>query len=88
MFKNLKPLGDRVLVERAEKEEKTAGGIFIPTDNQEKGQTGTVLNVGPGKDKSPTVKVGDTVYFGKFSGTELDETLLILREDEIIGILS
>jgi chaperonin GroES len=94
MFKNFKPLHDRVLVERIKGEEKTAGGLYIPDAAQEKGQTGKVLAVGTGRmDHNGTVhalqvNVGDTVYFGKYSGTEVDETQVILREDEILGVIN
>lgn len=94
MFKNFKPLHDRVLVERIKGEERTAGGLYIPDAAQEKGQTGKVLAVGTGRlDHSGTVhplqvKVGDTVYFGKYSGTEVDDQQVILREDEILGVIS
>lgn len=94
MFKNFKPLHDRVLVERVKGEEKTAGGLYIPDSAQEKGQTGKVLAVGPGrldnqgKTVTPQVKVGDTVYFGKYAGTEIDEHHVMLREDEILAIVA
>ena len=93
MFKNFKPLHDRVLVERIKGEEKTSGGIIIPSAAQEKGQTGKVLAIGTGRvDHNGAVhplqvKVGDTVYFGKYSGTEIDDAQVILREDEILGIV-
>ena len=68
----LRPLADRVVVEPAEAEEKTAGGIIIPDTAKEKPQKGTVVAVGPGKKDEPmTVKVGDTVLYGKYSGTEI-----------------
>ena len=69
---NIKPLSDRVLIEPAEAETQTAGGIYIPDTAKEKPQKGTVIAVGPGKvDEPTTVKVGDTVLYGKYSGTEL-----------------
>ena len=72
MSMNIKPLADRVLVEPAPAEEKTASGIIIPDTAKEKPQRGTVVAVGPGKPEEPTtVKVGDTVLYGKYSGTEL-----------------
>ena len=83
----LRPLADRVVVEPAEAEEKTAGGIIIPDTAKEKPQKGTVVAVGPGKKDEPmTVKVGDTVLYGKYSGTEisLDGThYLIMKESDI-----
>jgi len=93
MFEKFRPLGDRVLVERIEDEEKTAGGIFIPDAAKEKAQTGKVIAVGTGRiDTSGKVtplhvNVGDMVYFGKYSGTEAGKEYLIVREDEILGII-
>ncbi|HCB46002.1 MAG TPA: co-chaperone GroES, partial [Algoriphagus sp.] len=70
---NIKPLADRVLVEPAAAEEKTASGLYIPDTAKEKPQRGTVVAVGNGKKDEPlTVKVGDTVLYGKYSGTELN----------------
>ena len=69
---NVKPLADRVLVQPAEAEEKTASGIIIPDTAKEKPMRGTVVAAGPGKKDEPTtVKVGDTVLYGKYSGTEI-----------------
>ena len=70
---NFVPQGDRVLVEVAEAEEKTAGGIIIPDTAKEKPQKGIIVAVGPGKkkDEPMTVKVGDKVLYGKYSGTEI-----------------
>jgi len=92
MIEKIRPLYDRVLVKRLE-EETSQGGIIIPDTAKEKTQTGTVIATGDGrlaKDGSLTplkVKAGDTVFFGKFSGTEADESHLILREDELLGIV-
>ena len=87
----LRPLADRVVVEPAEAEEKTAGGIIIPDTAKEKPQKGSVVAVGPGKKDEPmTVKVGDTVLYGKYSGTEitLDGThYLIMKESDIYATL-
>jgi chaperonin GroES len=69
---SIQPLADRVLVKAAEAETKTAGGIIIPDSAKEKPQRGTVVAAGPGKKDEPTtVKVGDTILYGKYSGTEL-----------------
>ena len=93
MIEKIRPLYDRILVKRKDNEEKTAGGIIIPDSAQEKTQTGEVLAVGDGrltKDGSVAplkVKTGDIVFFGKFSGTEADKEHLILREDEVLGIV-
>lgn len=91
MSVNVKPLHDRVIVRPAEKAEKTAGGIIIPDTAQEKPQQGEVVAVGNGKVDEPlTVKVGDTVLFGKYTGTEIEidsEKLLLLRESDIFAII-
>ena len=85
------PLHDRVVIEPASAEEKTAGGIIIPDTAKEKPQRGTVIAAGPGrKDEPVTVKKGDTVLYGKYSGTEIridGQDLLILREGDILAIL-
>ena len=86
---NLKPNEDRVLVEPAAAEEKTAGGIYIPDNAKEKPQTGVVISVGTGKKDEPiTVKEGDTVFYGKYSGTEITidgKDYLIMRNADILG---
>ncbi len=91
MSVNIKPLADRVLVEAAAAEEKTASGIFIPDTAKEKPQKGTVVAVGGGKKDEPmTVKVGDTVLYGKYSGTELTvdgSEYLMMRESDIFAII-
>ncbi len=88
---NIKPLADRVLIEPLAAETKTASGIIIPDNAKEKPQKGTVVAVGPGtKDENITVKVGDTVLYGKFAGTELklDGTdYLMMRESDILAIV-
>ncbi|GLB47741.1 co-chaperone GroES [Neptunitalea lumnitzerae] len=88
---NIKPLADRVLVEPAPAETTTASGIIIPDTAKEKPQKGTVVAVGPGKTDEPmTVKVGDTVLYGKYSGTELKlegTDYLIMRESDILAII-
>lgn len=84
-----KPNEDRVLVEPAQAEEKTAGGIIIPDTAKEKPQRGTVVAVGPGKKDEPiTLNAGDSVFYGKYSGTEIqiDGTdYLIMRASDILG---
>jgi chaperonin GroES len=91
MAVKVKPLADRVLVEAAAAEEKTAGGIIIPDTAKEKPQRGTVIAVGNGKKDEPmTVKVGDVVLYGKYAGTELNvegKDYLIMRESDIFAIL-
>lgn len=88
---NVKPLADRVLIEPAEAESKTAGGIYIPDTAKEKPQRGKVVAVGTGKKDEPiTVKVGDTVLYGKYSGTEIQidgKDYLIMRESDIYAIV-
>ena len=87
----LKPLADRVLVEAAQAEEKTAGGIIIPDTAKEKPQRGKVIAVGVGKKDEPlTVKIGDSVLYGKYAGTEINiegKEYLIMRESDIFAIL-
>ena len=88
---NIKPLADRVLVEPLEAETKTASGIIIPDSAKEKPQKGNVVAVGVGTKENPiTVKVGDTVLYGKYSGTELkleNNDYLIMRESDILAIV-
>jgi chaperonin GroES len=93
---NLRPLQDRILVERVEEQEKTKGGIIIPDPAKEKPAEGKVVAVGQGKlDDSgkrivPELKVGDRILFGKYSGTEVKiegEEYLIMREDDVLGVI-
>lgn len=88
---NVQPLADRVLIEPAAAEEKTASGIIIPDTAKEKPQKGEVVAVGTGKPDEPlTVKVGDTVLYGKYAGTELSvdgSDYLIMRESDIFAIV-
>ncbi len=87
----IKPLADRVLIESLAAETKTASGLYIPDSAKEKPQQGTVVAVGKGtKDEPMTVKVGDVVLYGKFSGTELKldgNDYLIMRESDIFAIV-
>ena len=92
----IRPLQDRVIVKRVKEEEKTKGGIIIPDTAKEKPIEGEVIAVGNGKTlddgtvRKPEVKPGDRILFGKYSGTEVKiegEEHLILREDEIVGVL-
>ncbi|MDP4291390.1 MAG: co-chaperone GroES [Bacteroidota bacterium] len=87
----IKPLADRVLVEPAAAELKTAGGIIIPDTAKEKPQKGVVVAVGNGKKDEPiTVKEGDTVLYGKYAGTEINldgKDYLIMRESDILAII-
>jgi chaperonin GroES len=92
-----KPLRDRVLVKFSTEEEKTAGGLFIPDTAKEKPQRGTIIAVGSGKitddgkRQTMDVKVGDTVLFDKYSGSKIridDEDYLIIREEDVLGIVA
>ena len=91
-----KPLRDRVFVKFSSEEEKTSGGLYIPDTAKEKPQKGTVIATGPGrvtedgKRQSMEVKVGDTILFDKYSGSKIsmdNEEYLIIREEDILGIL-
>jgi chaperonin GroES len=92
----IRPLQDRIIVKRIEEESKTAGGIFIPDTAKEKPQQGEVVAVGNGKKTEDgkvlpvDLKVGDKVLFGKYAGTEIKvegQDLLIMREDDILGVM-
>jgi chaperonin GroES len=91
MALNIKPLSDRVLIEPGVAETKTASGIYIPETAKEKPQKGKVVAVGKGTKKHEmTVKIGDEVLYGKYSGTELKlegKDYLIMREDDILAIV-
>lgn len=88
---NIKPLADRVLIEPVAAETKTASGIYIPDTAKEKPQNGVVVAVGPGtKDNPMTVKVGDSVIYGKYTGTDLKlegVDYLMMRESDILAIV-
>jgi len=93
---SLKPLSDRIILKAVTAEEKTAGGIFLPDAAQEKPQQGEVIAVGPGKVldngklAAMDVSVGDKVYYGKYSGTEIKlkgEEFIVLRQDDVLGVV-
>lgn len=93
---SIRPLYDRVVIRRVEEETTSAGGIVLPGSATEKPSQGEIIAAGPGKalengeTRAMSVKVGDTVYFGKFSGSEVkvdEETLLVMREDDIIAVI-
>ncbi len=95
-MKKIRPLPDRLLVKRLEEKEVKKGGIIIPDTAKEKPQEGEVIAVGPGKvtddgKRQPMeVKAGDKILFGKYSGSEVkleDEEYLIMREEDVLGIL-
>jgi chaperonin GroES len=93
----LKPLADRVIVKQSEAEEKTASGIVLPDSAKEKPTKGKIISVGPGKVDEKTgkrhelhVRVGDVVYYGKYSGTDVEidgDKYVILRESDLLGVL-
>jgi chaperonin GroES len=92
----IRPLHDRLIVERLDGEEKTAGGLFIPDTAKEKPQQGRVVSVGKGRVREDgtvqtlDVKAGDKILFGKYSGTEIKidgNEFLIMREDDVLGIV-
>ena len=94
--KNLRPLHDRIIVQRIEEDEKTKGGIIIPDSAKEKPQKGKVIAVGKGKIsedgkvRALDVQAGDTVLFGKYAGTEIkidEEERLIMREDDVLAVI-
>jgi len=88
---NVTPLADRVLVQSADAEETTTGGIIIPDTAKEKPQRGVVIAVGLGKKDEPmTVKAGDNILYGKYAGTEISiqgEDYLIMRESDIFAVI-
>ena len=97
MAMNLQPLGDRLVVKPIERQEVTKGGILLPDTAKEKPQEGKVLAVGPGKLSDDgkrvamDVKVGDTVLYARYGGTEYkldDEEIMILRESDVLGIIN
>jgi chaperonin GroES len=83
MFNTFKPINDNILVELEPKETKSASGIYFPTEAQEKTQKATVLHAG----KSEQLVVGNKIFFKKYMGTALDDKYLVLREEDILGIL-
>ncbi len=92
-IENIRPLADRALVKRLPREQKTEGGIIIPDIAQEKGQIGEVVAVGAGrvtpdgKAVPMQIKRGDKVLFGKYGGNEVLGEYILLREDEILGVI-
>lgn len=92
----IKPLGDRVVIKRSEEKEKTKGGILLPDTAKERPQEGKIVAVGEGKKSDEgkviplTLKVGDMVLYGKYSGTEItvdEQEYLIMREDDILAVI-
>jgi len=93
MFQKLRPLGNHVWVELIEKNERTAGGLYIPDAAKEKTQTAKVLATGPGKYNvngtliPMQVAVGDAIFFGKFAGVQAGDKFMVLKEEDILGII-
>ena len=93
MFQKLRPLGNHIWVELIEKNDRTQGGLYIPDTAQEKTQTAKVLATGPGKISASgafmplQVQVGDVVFFGKFAGVQAGDKFMVLKEDDILGIV-
>lgn len=92
MFEKFRPLGDRVLVKRLANQEKTSSGIIIPDAAKSKSQTGVVVAIGPGRTYENTitplsVKTNDIIYFGQYAGTDAGDDHVIIREDDILGVL-
>ena len=92
----LKPLGDRIILQAIEAEEKSAGGIFLPDSAKKKPQQGKVLSVGPGKMHENgkitpiDIAVGDVVYYSKYGGTEVkvgNQDYIILRQDDVLAVV-
>jgi chaperonin GroES len=93
MFEKLRPLHNNVLIKKIEDKPKTSGGLYIPDSAKQDTQTGTIIAVGNGAlnhkgEVIPmTVQIGDTIFFGKYAGVKADEHYVVLKEDEILGIL-
>ncbi len=93
MFEKLRPLHNNVLIKKIEEETKTNGGLYIPDSAKQETQTGMIMAVGSGiRDAKGeliplSVKVGDKVFYGKFAGVKADNSFIVLKEDEILGII-
>lgn len=92
-MKKIRPLYDRILVERVEEDERTPGGLVIPSSAKEKAQIGKVIAVGSGRVNDEgkvfplSVNVGDKVFFAKYAGTEAGDNHLLIREEDVLGIV-
>lgn len=90
---NIRPIADNILIKRIKAENKTPSGIILTDEAQEKSALGSVISLGKGKRDShgnfitPSVSVGDTIYFNKYAGTEIGNDHLLIRENDIIGIV-
>ncbi|MBP6892371.1 co-chaperone GroES [Candidatus Babeliales bacterium] len=93
MFQKLRPLHNNVLVKRIEESTKTTGGLYIPDTAKQETQTGVIMATGAGirNEKGEliplSVKVGDAIFFGKYAGTKADEKFIIIKEEDILGII-
>lgn len=93
MFEKLRPLHNNLLVQRIEEEAKTSGGLFIPDSAKQETQTGKIMAVGAGlrNEKGEfmplQVKVGDTVFFGKYVGTKAGDKFVVLKEEDVLGVI-
>lgn len=93
MTDKIRPLYDRLYVQRLEASDRTEGGLYIPEGAKEKGQKGKVLATGAGKLDAQgkllplQVKVGDEIFFGKYAGTDVDEKHIVLREEDVLGVI-
>lgn len=83
MFSNFKPINSFVLVEIKKNESQTSSGIIIPTDAREQDQKGTVIHAG----NSKQLEAGNVIYYRKYTGTNLDDNFLVLKEEDILGVL-
>ena len=93
MFQKFRPLHNNVLVQRIEEPTKTAGGLYIPDTAKQETQTGIIMATGAGIRNQNgeliplSVKIGDTIFFGKYAGTKADDKFVVIKEEEILGII-
>ena len=93
MFEKLRPLNSNILIKKVEDQQKTAGGLYIPDSAKQETNLGKVVAIGSGARNAQgelipmTVKIGDTIFFGKYTGTKADEQYMVLKEEDILGIL-
>jgi chaperonin GroES len=93
MFQKLRPLHNNILIQKIEEDTKTAGGLFIPDSAKQETQTGKIIAVGSGIRSAQgeliplSVKVGDTIFFGKYAGTKAGDKFIVLKEDDVLGIV-
>ncbi|MBP7854800.1 co-chaperone GroES [Candidatus Babeliales bacterium] len=93
MFEKLRPLHNNVLIKKEQDQQKTSGGLYIPDSAKQETHIGKIVAIGSGARNAQgelipmTVKIGDTIFFGKYAGTKADEQYMVLKEEEILGIL-